>query len=473
MEQEHEGPSSAQPRLGLVHWYREGARAALLGRPRWPGLAAGPAMLAAVGLTGVLLTVLVHRLVVVGPADFYWRGLTQGWLVSAVMAWVCYLVRPQREPGAPGAAELMCMTMALTQVIALLTSLLAAVLFRTGFQQTWAAGQWQAWLLWLAPLVWAVAALLKLLVHGQARRSPRHHLAGWVVVAVMGVAYLSPGMQTWYPERPEVADAPADDFELTQELMEAQPGLLAHQLQQVPPQRPGVIDVYAVGFAPYADEDVFRRESGMVMSVMRDRFDARGGGLQLLNHRDTATQAPWATPLNLQRVLRHLATVMDRDEDIVFLHLTSHGARDGELAAEFWPMTVAPVVPAQLKAWLDEAGIRHRVISISACYSGSWIQPLADEHTLVVTAADAHHTSYGCGRGSELTFFGRAMYDEQLRRHTLSFEQAHAAAREVIRQREVEAGKQDGYSNPQIHVGARMQAQWQRLLAQLGERDSR
>jgi hypothetical protein len=50
------------------------------------------------------------------------------------------------------------------------------------------------------------------------------------------------------------------------------------------------------------------------------------------------------------------------------------------------------------------------------------------------------------------------MFDEQLRSRTLSFEQAHAAAREVIRQREIEAGKDDGYSNPQLSAGAAIRA---------------
>ena len=45
------------------------------------------------------------------------------------------------------------------------------------------------------------------------------------------------------------------------------------------------------------------------------------------------------------------------------------------------------------------------------------------------------------------------MFDEQLRSKTLSFEAAHAAARTVIEQREKEAGKSDGYSNPQIRIG--------------------
>jgi hypothetical protein len=85
-----------------------------------------------------------------------------------------------------------------------------------------------------------------------------------------------------------------------------------------------------------------------------------------------------------------------------------------------------------------------------------------------MTAADADHTSYGCGSRSELTFFGRAMYDEQLRQ-TRSFEQAHAQARLVIDQREKDAGKTDGYSNPQIAMGQGMREHLTRLETQLAK----
>ena len=101
---------------------------------------------------------------------------------------------------------------------------------------------------------------------------------------------------------------------------------------------------------------------------------------------------------------------------------------------------------------LNELAIRHRVIAVSACYSGGWIEPLQSEDTLIMTAADKDHTSYGCGSMSELTFFGRAVFDEQLRK-TLSFEAAFNAAVPVIKQREIEVKKDDGFSNPQIFVG--------------------
>jgi len=283
-----------------------------------------------------------------------------------------------------------------------------------------------------------------------------------VLAAAAVLAVLLPSDAYWREAASDSAGA-RPGLELTQELMEEQPRLLARRLAEMADQRPGHVDLYAITFAPYSDEDVFRNESAMVAEVIGQRFGAQERTIQLVNHVETSADWPWATPLNLYRAIRHVAERMDRDEDILFLHLTSHGARNGQLAAEFWPMTVHSLTPAMLKAWLDEVGIRHRILSISACYSGSWIDPLADENSLIMTAADAHHTSYGCGRGSELTFFGRALFDEQLREHTLSFEDAHATAREVIRRREQEAGKNDGYSNPQIRIGPGIRQPLERL----------
>ena len=93
------------------------------------------------------------------------------------------------------------------------------------------------------------------------------------------------------------------------------------------------------------------------------------------------------------------------------------------------------------------------MIAVSACYSDGWFAPVANDNTLVMTAADATHTSYDCGRLSKLTYFGRALFDEQLRK-TRSFEQAFANAVPLIKQREIDAGKDDGFSNPQISVGS-------------------
>jgi len=316
--------------------------------------------------------------------------------------------------------------------------------------------------------VWAGIAAAVLLIRYAPRRPGTWVmvLAGVVVVTAARLSF--PSSPFWYPVFDEDRTAAASRFRLTQEIMEAQPGVLEDALHGLEPERAGVIDLYAITFAPYAEEDVFRRESRLVADVMADRFDAAGRTVQLLNHQETATTLPWATPLNLQRTIARVAKVMNPQEDVLFIHLTSHGGADGKLAARMRPMDLDPVTPAALRQWLDDAHVRYAVISVSACYSGSWIAPLSGDGTLVMTAADAEHTSYGCGHLSELTYFGRAVYDEALR-NTRSFEQAHATARTVIERREQEAGKSDGYSNPQISVGPGIRAVLGRLEARLDE----
>uniref|UniRef100_UPI001E3E596F C13 family peptidase n=1 Tax=Pelomonas sp. KK5 TaxID=1855730 RepID=UPI001E3E596F len=283
-----------------------------------------------------------------------------------------------------------------------------------------------------------------------------------LVPATVAVSHWLQPAQFWTP-------VPAADPEafrglaITEPVVEAQGRLLADALAALPPPRPGRIEMYGATFAPYASQNVFLRESGVVTKTMQQRFDGRI--VQLVTNNATSLSLPWATPSNLHRTITGIARVMDREHDVLFLHLTSHGGYDGKLATESWPLETEPVTPQQLRAWLDEAGIRWRVLSISACYSGSWIAPLAGEGTLVMTAADAMHTSYGCGSRSPLTFFGQAMYVDALN-ETLSFTEAHVKARRLIDEREKAAGKTDGYSNPQISEGAGIREVLERLAAQ-------
>ncbi|KQY90532.1 C13 family peptidase [Pelomonas sp. Root1444] len=283
-----------------------------------------------------------------------------------------------------------------------------------------------------------------------------------VPLAVSG--WLAP-VVFWWPEAPADVEAAHAGLALTDEVVAAQPQLLDDALAALQPPHPNRVNVYGLTYAPYAAEDVFMRESAVVARTMRERFGANGRMVELVVNPATTTTLPWATPLNLRKAIAHVATVMDRERDVLFVHLTSHGGADGKLASNTWPLKTEPMTPELLKRWLDEAGVRWRVISVSACYSGSWIAPLAGDGTLVMTAADADHTSYGCGRRSELTFFGRAMYEDALR-ETWSFTEAHAAARKLIEVREKEAGKSDGYSNPQISEGAGIRDVLQRLHEQ-------
>jgi hypothetical protein len=436
-------------------WIAEGLRVALFLRPDYRGLHATPGLL--------------------GPAVFYWQALATGWLGPLITLWVCWIAARHGAaadtalPPQP-AGTLFALLLALSWVVTAVAWLAYLML-----QSVSDSPDLQAGLAWIAPAMtlWVLLAAARVLWRQTERaRKPRSIVLA-ALAASTALSATAPAAPFWYADRSAGSDAYAPErYRLTQEDFEAQAQVFAQQTARVARQRAGVADVYAITVAPYASEDVFLRESDMVADVMRTQFDAEGRVLQLANQAHAKGRLPWATPLNVQRAIAVMAQVMDREEDILFIHLTSHGARDGKLSTSFWPLHVDDMTAVQLKQWLDGVGIRFRVVSVSACYSGTWLVPLRDEHTLVMTAADAEHTSYGCGRGSDLTYFGRAVFDEQLRRSP-SFETAVAKARPIIEQREIQAGKSDGFSNPQIHVGQAIRQRLAALEARLAATASR
>ncbi len=456
-------PPLAPGRRPARAWLQDGVRVLAFRPPRWERLEASPLTLAVLVAALYALAVALQRVMTDGEPTFLWAGFLGGWVGIAVTAWLCWIaVRSSaatRDGHHPSAATLAALLLAMGLVLSLLMSavtlgLMAALGPLDDWPTAWSWGNW------LLPLAWGGLAQLVLLWRVAGSTLARGAALVFTVVPLLLNGWLAP-VVFWWTEPPADPDAYAG-LPLTSEVVGAQTELLADALGHLQPPQPGRVNVYALTFAPYASEDVFMRESAVVARTMRERFGAEGRLVELVVNPATSTTLPWATPYNLRKAIHRMAAVMDREHDVLFLHLTSHGGADGKLASNTWPLETAPMTPQLLKRWLDEAGVRWRVISVSACYSGSWVDPLAGDGTLVMTAADADHTSYGCGRLSELTFFGRAMYEEELRK-TWSFTEAHEAAREVIKVREQEAGKSDGYSNPQIRMGSGIQP----LLARL------
>ena len=90
-----------------------------------------------------------------------------------------------------------------------------------------------------------------------------------------------------------------------------------------------------VGFAGYASEDVFYKELGVIDPLMRERFDAEGRSVLLVNNPKTVLQLPIASNTHLRRSLRAIGQKINRDEDVVVLYLTSHGSADPMSAMRF------------------------------------------------------------------------------------------------------------------------------------------
>jgi hypothetical protein len=291
--------------------------------------------------------------------------------------------------------------------------------------------------------------------------------AAIVAIVVLLPAYFLPTDPLW--EAAFDADEAADQAgphqpPFSESALYAQPDLLRTAIQQLKPERAGVEDLYFVGFAPYASQDVFMKETLSIRKLLEKRFDVRGRAISLISHPSLADKFPIATLTSLRQALRAVGERINPDEDVVLLHLTSHGSETHELSVEFYPLDLQGIRPADLRSALDGAGIKWRIVVISACYSGGFIDALKDAHTMVVTASDAKHTSFGCGDAFDFTYFSKAYYDEALRK-TYSFENAFAKAKESIRQRELKEGLEP--SNPQMFLGEAMQAKLSRLEKRL------
>jgi hypothetical protein len=94
-------------------------------------------------------------------------------------------------------------------------------------------------------------------------------------------------------------------------------------------------------------------------------------------------------------------------------------------------------------------------VIISACYSGIFIPRIADPDTLVITAADADHTSFGCEDKAKWTYFGDAFFNIALRQAN-NLKDAFLLARSLVLKRELRQGFEP--SNPQMAGGRNVES---------------
>jgi hypothetical protein len=257
-----------------------------------------------------------------------------------------------------------------------------------------------------------------------------------------------------YPRKPSAQEAEAIFFD--------QQAFVDEAVEKLEPQRPGVTDLYYVGFAGDGYQRVFRREALLGERVFGQRLGTGGRSLELINDYEDRQTFPLGTQVALRYALAEIGKAMDPQEDVLVLFLTSHGSREGGIYIRNGvSMVDSDLPPDEVRSALDDAGIRWRIVIVSACYSGIFVEPLKSDTTMILTAADSRHTSFGCADNRNLTYFGEAFLRDSLPR-AASLQAAFTQARAEIANRE----KQENLtpSNPQMWVGASMA----KKLAQLG-----
>jgi hypothetical protein len=227
--------------------------------------------------------------------------------------------------------------------------------------------------------------------------------------------------------------------------------LMNQAISSLQPQTPGHQDVYLI-VASLWGEPVFESEATQAKEILEAHLGAQGHTILLsAGSNGGPRNLPAATPQNISAAIGRVGELIDPNEDLVVVFLTSHGRPNGAMAMLEQNRLQADLRPVNLRDMLDNAGIKNRVVIISACFSGAFIAPLMNNDTVIMAAAAPDRTSFGCQPEREWTFFGDAYFNHALRNGAAmipAFDQAKA----LITQWETEQHLTPP-SNPQRFIG--------------------
>jgi hypothetical protein len=176
----------------------------------------------------------------------------------------------------------------------------------------------------------------------------------------------------------------------------------------------------------------------------------RSAGFQPQNLREFSVRprrySPRPARSDIDGIYDTLSSLTAHAPDGCLVYFSSHGDSDGVVVGK------ALLAPSVLAAMLDEAcGRRPTVVVVSACFSGVFVPELAAPNRLVLTAARADRSSFGCGQADRYPYFDdcflRAFPSSQ------EFGDLGRAVQACVARRERETGMAPP-SEPQLSIGA-------------------
>ncbi|MGH1543292.1 MAG: C13 family peptidase [Arenicella sp.] len=313
----------------------------------------------------------------------------------------------------------------------------------------------QAWFVWMA---WGLMLCWMFIIIYRACRLAfdSSKAASWITsvaftLFVVFSASAVPEQPFFYASEPK--DEQYEEPLNVENVYYQQAELMQNSINQLQEHRANQKDLYLVTFASYGYQDVFMKEVAYVQNAFEERYGHFNQVLSLINHEKTIDEFPLANKPNLALSLNAVRQRMNPDDDAVMIYLTSHGSKDARLSASLWPLEPNSLDADGLKEILDESGIKWRIVIVSACYSGSFIEPLQDENTLIITASAKDRTSFGCSNDRELTYFAEAFFQHAWPQSS-SLLETFEIARTWVTQKETKEGKEN--SKPQVFIGERM-----------------
>lgn len=266
----------------------------------------------------------------------------------------------------------------------------------------------------------------------------------WVNTTYFGGQYWHHDYSADEQEREEAAISVEDT-------LQNQHALLQAALSKLKVPVAGKREIYGIAFAGASYQDVFMKEVRFAAETFGREMGMADRQLLLINNKETVKDTPLATSVNLRESLRALGKML-QPEDILLLYLTSHGGKTSGVEADMgYRFDLRSIKPDLLAEMLATSGIKQRIVIVSACYSGTMIEPLQNPNTLIITAAAKDRTSFGCSDTADLTYFADA-YLKQALPKTKNFITAFEEAKKLVAARET-AEKVNQLSDPQIFIG--------------------
>jgi hypothetical protein len=276
---------------------------------------------------------------------------------------------------------------------------------------------------------------------------------------VVGFIWLTDALdvipEIWAPPEVEAAADNTDTQADAESLLFEQAARIDSALAAIGTDTSASPRTFFLGFAGVGEQKVFAQEIGLASRVLSERYGMNGRGLSLINDERDLERAPLASVSGLKYALRGLAARMNIDRDVLFLSISSHGAQDPAIAVSNSQLPLNDLTDKDLAEALSDSAIKWRVIIISACYAGAYIDSLKNPQTIVITAAAADRTSFGCSNDRDLTYFGEAFYRDALpeaRSLRDAFEKARSAIALRERREHVDPSK------PQAYFGTELEA---------------
>jgi hypothetical protein len=413
-----------------------------------------------------LLALVLLNLIIWAGLDTLHAETGAQFMLDGVYGWACYLLLGLFACSLVARAQDRATDTRGLLIPALAVAPYALVLFwLAGDTYIVAARPWSALIIAVAYLAMLSFRILGA-AYGLYRRRAVFVTFALVILSPWIMATLNLDTRLWVADDAQDQTDTDDIAAEAEPILFDQPAHIAAAVERVTPSDGTHPAVFYVGFAGDGEQGVFKREALFAQSVFADHFGSGDRSLELINDVDDRDSYPLATVSGLADALKRLAQRMNLQEDVLVLILTSHGSKEG-LAVSNGMLPLLQLGPAELRQALDEAGIKWRVLVVSACYSGVFLEPLKTDATLIATASDGEHSSFGCADDRDLTYFGEAFLKDAVPT-TPSMEAAFKKASDLIERRETAEHLE--HSNPQLYVGPAIRQK----LVQLenGKRDS-